>query len=91
LKNQKITAEEMQVFLKRFHTVAGAPRSSGLHIHPSINVNGGSDEGIKIQKISSEAQMKAGGHFWRGNGREFWASEGWHSESVIYIFLVCIF
>jgi hypothetical protein len=80
LKAQKISAEEMQNFLKRFHTVAGAPKSSGLHIHPSINVNGGSSEGIKIQKISSEAQKKAGGNFWRADGRKFWASEGWHSE-----------
>jgi len=80
LKNQTITGEEMQIFLKRFHQVAGAPPSSTLHIHPSINVNGGSDEGIKIQKISSEAQMKAGGRFWRGDKRAFWASEGWHSD-----------
>lgn len=58
LKSQSISAEELQIFLKRFHTVAGAPLSSGLHIHPSINVNGGSSEGIKIQKISSESQQK---------------------------------
>lgn len=80
LKNQNLTAEEMQVFIKRFHEAAGAPQSSGLHIHPSINVNGGSSEGIKIQQISSEAQKKAGGRFWRGDGRQFWASSGWHSE-----------
>jgi len=80
LKDQKITAEEMQNFLKRFHTVAGAPLSSGLHVHPSINVNGGNDEGLKIQKISSEAQKKAGGKFWRGDQRAFWASGGWHSD-----------
>lgn len=80
LKNQSISAVEMQTFLKRFHTVAGAPRSSGLHIHPSINVNGGNDEGIQIQRISSEAQKKAGGNFWRGDGRKFWAADAWHSE-----------
>jgi alpha-ketoglutarate-dependent taurine dioxygenase len=80
LKKQDINAAEMQDFLKRFHTVAGAPKSAGLHIHPSINVNGGGDEGIKIQKISSEAQKKAGGNFWRADGRKFWASEGWHSD-----------
>lgn len=60
LKSQNITQDQMTTFLQRFHTIAGAPASSGLHIHPSINVNGGSSEGLKIQKISSENQRKGG-------------------------------
>lgn len=82
LKNQDISAEEMQTFMNRFHHAAGAPESSGLHIHPSINVQGGNAEGRKYQSISSEAQKKAGGGFWRNDQRRFWGSEGWHSESV---------
>lgn len=82
LKNQQIDAQEMQTFLLQFHKTAGAPPSSGLHIHPSINFNGGANvgEGLKIQKISSESQKKAGGSFWRGDGRQFWAADGWHSD-----------
>lgn len=74
----------MQTFMERFHQAAGAPKSSGLHIHPSINVQGGDSAGRRYQSISSEAQKKAGGIFWRNDQRRHWASEGWHSE---YAFL----
>lgn len=79
MKNQSIQSKDMHVFIRRFSKAAGAPASSGLHIHPS-QVNGGSSEGLNVQRISSEAQMKAGGAFWRGDKREFWGSHGWHSE-----------
>merc|ERR1711939_4841 len=79
LKAQSISPADMQTFLLRFHKAAGAPLESGLHVHPSLNVNG-SGSGVNIQKISSEAQKKAGGSFWRGNTRKFRASNGWHTD-----------
>ncbi|KAI0480747.1 TfdA family taurine catabolism dioxygenase TauD [Xylariaceae sp. FL0804] len=78
LRDQDVTPIEMKDFIVRLSALAGAPASSGLHVHPLTEE--GSELGDQISVISSEKQKKGGGLTHQLSDVSRFASTGWHSD-----------
>lgn len=78
LREQDVTPGEMKDFVERMSTLAGAPSSSTLHVHPLTEE--GSELGDQISVISSVKQKKGGGLTHQLSDTSRLASVGWHAD-----------
>jgi alpha-ketoglutarate-dependent taurine dioxygenase len=78
LRDQKVTPTQMRELCESLSSLAGAPESSGLHVHPLTEE--GSELGDQISVISSEKQKKGGGLTHQLSDASRFASVGWHSD-----------
>ncbi len=74
---------EMHDFITRLSDLAGAPKSSTLHVHPLTEE--GSELGDQISVISSVKQQKGGGLTHQLSDTSRFASIGWHSDITFEI------
>ena len=73
-----LKATKMRDFIEQLSHLAGAPRSSSLHVHPLTEE--GSELGDQISVISSIKQKKGGGLTHQLSDTSRFASTGWHSD-----------